>query len=109
VLKFLTLAALVVALSVPATADTHSQRSAVFTVTAYCLKGRTASGTYVSPGTIAVDPRVIRLGTPMTVSGYGKGRALDTGGAIKGYKADVWMSSCAAAMRWGRQQKRVWW
>jgi 3D (Asp-Asp-Asp) domain-containing protein len=67
--------------------------------TAYCLRGHTASGRYVHPGTVAVDPRIIRMGSRMYIPGYGRGIAEDTGSAIKGYHIDVWMSSCSAAMR----------
>ncbi len=41
---------------------------------------------------IAVDPRVIPLGTKVYVEGYGYAVAADTGGAIKGYKIDVILS-----------------
>src|SRR6267143_3719180 len=34
-----------------------------FHATAYCLKGRTASGVDTRPGMIAADPRVLPLGT----------------------------------------------
>lgn len=67
--------------------------------TAYCLQGRTASGTYVHPGSVAVDPKVIRMGSRMYIPGYGNGHAEDTGSAVKGNHIDVWMRSCSAAMR----------
>lgn len=51
--------------------------------------GRTATGTPVSHGTCAVDPRVIPLGTQFYVPGYGVCTAADTGGAIKGNKVDL--------------------
>ncbi|MGQ7075067.1 3D domain-containing protein, partial [Escherichia sp. SP-MK2] len=38
---------------------------------------------------IAVDPKVIKLGTKVWVEGYGDAIAGDTGGAIKGNKIDV--------------------
>jgi 3D (Asp-Asp-Asp) domain-containing protein/uncharacterized protein YabE (DUF348 family) len=76
-------------------------------VTAYCLTGRTASGTPVGPGTIAVDPRVIKLGSHMYVEGYGFGYARDTGGDIIGQAIDLWMASCDAAIRWGRRTVHV--
>jgi 3D (Asp-Asp-Asp) domain-containing protein len=67
--------------------------------TAYCLRGHTATGTYVHQGAIAVDPRLIPLGSRLYVPGYGAGRAEDTGGAIKGHHIDVWMPSCSVALR----------
>jgi hypothetical protein len=52
--------------------------------TAYCLTGHTATGTLTRPGTIAVDPRVIPLGSIVHVPGYGYAPiARDTGAAIK--------------------------
>jgi 3D (Asp-Asp-Asp) domain-containing protein len=51
--------------------------------------GRTFSGTEVKRGTIAIDPKVISLGTRIYVPGYGFGVAEDTGGAIKGNKIDL--------------------
>lgn len=68
---------------------------------AYALRGTTATGVPVAPGVIAVDPRVIPLGTRLYVPGYGEGIAADTGGAIKGNTIDVWMSSAQAASDWG--------
>jgi len=76
-------------------------------VTAYCLSGVTASGSHVHPGSIAVDPRIIRMGRHLRVPGYGRGHAEDTGSAIKGYHIDVWMRSCSAARRWGARHLRV--
>ena len=68
---------------------------------AYCLYGHTASGTYVKHGTVAVDPRVIKLGTKLYIPGYGWGKALDTGGAIKGNKIDLWMPNSSQCYNWG--------
>jgi 3D (Asp-Asp-Asp) domain-containing protein len=75
--------------------------------TAYCLSGRTYSGTRVAPGTIAVDPRIIPLGSRLRVPGYGRGVALDTGSAVKGFHVDLWMSSCRAARAWGVRHLRI--
>lgn len=72
-------------------------------------------------GLVAVDPRVIPLGSRLFVEGYGYAVAADTGGAIKGRMIDVcyWGSSLrspmghasaaqrriaiAACTRWGRR------
>jgi len=71
--------------------------------TGYCLQGNTATGVPTSPGVVAVDPTVIPLGTRMSVPGYGEGVAADTGSAVKGRMIDVWFTSCADAMAWGRK------
>jgi 3D (Asp-Asp-Asp) domain-containing protein len=71
--------------------------------TAYCLNSYTYTGTQVAPGTVAVDPRVIPLGSRLRIPGYGRGRALDTGSAIKGRRIDVWFASCATALMWGKR------
>jgi len=72
------------------------------TATSYCLTGRTATGTQAGPGSIAVDPTVIRLGSHLYVTGYGYGWAVDTGSAIKGTLIDVWYP-CDQAIQWGRR------
>lgn len=48
----------------------------------------TASGMRVRFGIVAVDPKVIPLGTKLYVSGYGYALAADTGGLIKGMRID---------------------
>lgn len=54
--------------------------------------------------TIAVDPRVIPLGSLVYVEGYGKAIAADTGGAIKGNIIDVYVNSEQEAYtEWGRK------
>lgn len=66
---------------------------------------RTATGKYADPRKryIAVDPRVIPLGSTVCVEGMGCYSAQDTGGAIKGLKLDILMANKAQAMRWGRR------
>jgi uncharacterized protein YabE (DUF348 family) len=51
--------------------------------------GYTRTGERMRHGIIAVDPRIIPLGTNLYVPGYGKGWAGDTGGAIKGKRVDL--------------------
>lgn len=70
---------------------------------AYHLPGKTASGLPCAKGAVAVDPRLIRLGTQMYVPGYGKAIAADVGTAIKGRIIDLWMATDAAARKWGRR------
>ncbi|MDD2359618.1 MAG: ubiquitin-like domain-containing protein [Syntrophaceticus schinkii] len=67
----------------------------------------TATGHKVARGMIAVDPRVIPLGTRLYVDGYGYGRALDVGGAIKGNRIDVFLPSEAECRRWGVRTVKV--
>src|SRR5919199_5876584 len=81
----------------PAQVPTAPETRAQFFVTGYVLQGYTATGTYVHPGTCAVDPRVIPLGSYITISGLGTCHAEDTGGAIIGYRIDVWVSTVAQA------------
>lgn len=64
---------------------------------------RTATGARAGYGIIAVDPRIIPLGTRVYVPGYGYAIAADTGGAIKGNKIDVCFDSGAEAIQWGRR------
>ncbi len=79
-------------------------RAFKFEATAYTHTGyRTATGAATRRGIIAVDPRIIPLGTRLYVEGYGHGVAADTGGAIKGRRIDVFLESEAAARKWGRR------
>ena len=70
-------------------------------------RGLTATGIKARFGVIAVDPRVIPLGTLVYVEGYGLALAADTGGAIKGKKIDLCFNTEAEAIRWGRRPVRV--
>jgi 3D (Asp-Asp-Asp) domain-containing protein len=81
-----------------------------FDATAYCLKGRTASGVNVRPGVIAADPRVLPLGTVVHLragSYTGTYTVLDTGGRIKGRRVDVYVPTHKEAMRFGRRQVKI--
>ena len=70
---------------------------------AYSLHGRTALGIRTRKGVVAVDPKIIPLGTKLHVPGYGRGIAADVGIAIKGRIIDLWFPTTAAAKRWGRR------
>lgn len=79
-----------------------------FESTAYTSYGsKTATGTTPHKGTIAVDPNVIPLGTKLYIEGYGYGVAEDTGGRIKGHIIDVYFSSEAECVKWGRRNVKV--
>jgi len=75
--------------------------------------GITASGTKVRKGVVAVDPRVIPLGTKLYVESldgskdYGFCVAEDTGSAIKGNRIDLFFNSAEEVKRFGRRQVKV--
>ena len=81
--------------------------------TAYCegCSGTTAYGIDLRANpnekVIAVDPKVIPLGTRVWVEGYGEAIAGDTGGAIKGNKIDVFIPSYDNAIQWGRKEVKL--
>ncbi|NYF25234.1 3D domain-containing protein [Sporosarcina sp. JAI121] len=56
---------------------------------------------------IAVDPKVIKLGTKVYVEGYGYAIAGDTGSAIKGNKIDVFFPTKSEAYKWGRKKVKI--
>ena len=70
--------------------------------------GKTATpGLKPQVGVIAVDPRVIPLGTKLYVEGYGKCLAGDTGGAIKGHRLDLFFNTKSEVKNWGRKKVKV--
>ena len=64
---------------------------------------RTATGTRPHRGTMAVDRRVVAMGSYGYVPGYGEVHAEDTGGAIKGNRIDLFFNTRGEAVRWGRR------
>jgi len=81
-----------------------------FHATAYCLKGRTASGEHVRPGVIAADPRVLPLGTVVHLRAgryTGTYTVLDTGGRIRGRLIDVYVPTYKEAMQFGRRPVKI--
>ena len=53
---------------------------------------------------VAADPKVLPIGSMVSVPGYSKGEivpVLDVGGAIKGARLDVLYPSHAIARKWG--------
>ncbi len=86
----------------------------LFTVTAYSrshregtIRGITATGLPVDKGVVAVDPKVIPLGSLLLVEGYGYAIAADTGGKIKGRKIDIFFHTKEECFEWGVRKKKV--
>lgn len=71
------------------------------------LSSRTATGTKLRYGVIAVDPTVIPLGTRVFIPGYGEATAEDTGGSIHGDHIDVAFDTHREALAFGRQYVEV--
>lgn len=75
--------------------------------------GITYTGMKVRRGVIAVDPKVIPLGTRVYVEGvgstpdYGFAIAADIGGAIKGDKIDLYFDDAGTVRRWGIRKVKV--
>jgi len=67
----------------------------------------TASGKRVYVGGIAADLRFYPLGTIMLIPGYNNGNpcvVIDSGGAIRKNKLDVFMWKTADSIKWGRRK-----
>jgi len=76
--------------------------------------GITASGMKTRKGVVAVDPRVIPLGTRLYIESmqngvpsYGYSIAADTGGAIKGNIVDVFFPTRQEVNNWGVRKVKV--
>lgn len=81
-----------------------------FNATAYCLKGRTASGFNTRPGMIAADPRVLPMGTVVHLRAgryTGTYTVMDTGSRIKGRIVDVYVPTFKEAIEFGRRQVKI--
>ena len=94
----------------------------IFEITGYCNDekctgknigdkgyGITKSGKIAKWGTVAVDTKIISLGTKLKIEGFDTiFEALDIGGAIKKDKIDIWFPTHQEALNWGRQKRKVW-
>lgn len=106
--------------------NTRYRDSMIMTATAYDLSfqstgkrpgdpyyGITASGTRARPGVVAVDPRVIPLGTRLYIQSldgtkdYGFAIAEDKGGAIKGKRIDLFFETAEEVRQFGRRKVKV--
>ncbi|MBR5236853.1 MAG: G5 domain-containing protein [Clostridia bacterium] len=83
------------------------------TAYSYNVGNRTASGRPANYGVIAVDPRVIPLGSKLYIESpdgawvYGYAVAGDTGGAIKGNRIDLFYNTTSECYKFGRRTARV--
>ncbi|MEI6521135.1 MAG: 3D domain-containing protein [bacterium] len=64
------------------------------------------NGKYACKGSVAVSYRQIPKGSKMYIQGYGWGRAVSTGGAMKKDRIDICVPNMKAARKWGR--RTVW-
>lgn len=91
------------------------KRVIVMQATAYdpTAGSKTAMGTKARVGAVAVDPKVIPLGSKLYIESmdgfptYGYAVAEDTGGAIKGNRIDLFYNTNAQANKFGRRNVRV--
>ena len=71
-------------------------------------QGLCANGMHAGYGVVAVDPRLIPLGSKLYIEGYGYALAGDTGGAIKGNRIDLGHTTFREASNVGRRRVTVW-
>jgi 3D (Asp-Asp-Asp) domain-containing protein len=88
-------------------AEVVGQSLGSYVVTCYDLRGRTADGDSAGMESVAVDPRVIPLGSHIDIPGVGIRTADDTGGAIIGHHIDIWEPSASACANWGVQDRTI--
>lgn len=90
---------------------TIKMTATAFTATCKGCTGKTKIGINLKKNPkvklIAVDPKIIPLGSKVWVEGYGEAIAGDTGGTIKGNKIDVFMNTTTLAKKWGRKTVTV--
>ncbi|MGI6120195.1 MAG: 3D domain-containing protein [Desulfosporosinus sp.] len=88
--------------------DKNIKKTLKVEATAYTYTGnKTATGIEPREGVIAVDPKVIAMGSKVYVEGYGYAIAADTGGAIRGNRIDVFFPTLRQCINWGRKSVQV--
>ncbi|WP_062105392.1 3D domain-containing protein [Bacillus niameyensis] len=93
------------------TYKTLTVKATAYTASCKGCSGITATGINLKKNpnakVISVDPKVIPLGTKVWVEGYGEAIAGDTGGAMKGNKIDLHMSTKNKALNWGVRTVKI--
>lgn len=88
--------------------ESSGEKTKIYKITAYCscakccgkATGRTASGTKATAGRTVAAPKNFSFGTKISING--KTYVVeDRGGAIKGNRIDLFVSSHSEALRWG--------
>lgn len=86
-------------------------KATAYTASCEGCSGITATGVNIKANpdarVIAVDPKVIPLGSKVYVEGVGEAIAADTGGAIKGNRIDVFVPSEQNAINFGVKYLKV--
>jgi 3D (Asp-Asp-Asp) domain-containing protein len=90
-------------LNVVATAYTNDLKS----IGSRYFDGKTATMTRVRWGVVAVDPRVIPLGSKIYIENMGWFSAEDTGGKVKGKKIDIFYPTRKQALKFGKRRLKV--
>ena len=90
---------------------TVTVEASAFTAECKGCTGKTAYGINLKKNPdiklIAVDPKMIPLGTKVWVEGYGIAIAGDIGGSIKGNKIDIFVKTKNIASKWGRKKVTI--
>lgn len=101
---------------------TTNLKAETFKVTAYCSckkccnkdrsnkwYGITSTGKKAKWGTVAVDKKVIKMGSRLVIEGFPNTtfKAEDVGGKIKGKHIDIWFPSHKKAKKFGVQKRNV--
>lgn len=73
----------------------------------YTASGKRAVRNPSGFSTIAVDPKIIPMGTKLYVEGYGYAIAADKGSAVKGNYIDVYFNTRKEALDWGVKRIKV--
>jgi 3D (Asp-Asp-Asp) domain-containing protein len=102
--------------TVKAMSNAEGRRTFLAKITAYAdgiggvpMGARTYSGTRTRWGVVAVDPKVIPIGSSLLIEGYDDVTfvAEDVGGGIKGEAIDIWLPDPKEARSYGTQYRRV--